>query len=320
MKQATKKVVSAIVPVFNEGKTVGAVIQSLLENPHISEIICVNDGSTDYTLKKLEAFQSKITVINFKKNKGKSHAVATGIMKAKGEIIAFFDGDLIGLSQQHIDNMLQPILNGKKRAVIAFPTPTKHNVFYNLFRNITGERAYYKKDLLPYLSIIRKKQYGLETYLNTLFKKDSVSVFPLIGVKHVNKYVKHKPKTAIREMIKEGVEVTQEFGKTELKKSVDMVKTAQKKIARRTKAKSIVSLAKTIAQLEYILLAILLCTAAFGFTWQPKVFETNAAKKMAVLRISNDLQTLLKQQIAALSKITPATIHRNSNATFLITQ
>jgi len=46
----TQKTISAIVPVYNEDKTVAKVVETLLNNPLINEVICVNDGSTDKSL------------------------------------------------------------------------------------------------------------------------------------------------------------------------------------------------------------------------------------------------------------------------------
>ncbi|OGH23696.1 MAG: hypothetical protein A2958_02935 [Candidatus Levybacteria bacterium RIFCSPLOWO2_01_FULL_38_13] len=71
MKNNKKPQVSAIVPVFNEGGRVGKVIDTLLKSDLIDEVICINDGSSDGSLKILKGFGNKIKLINFKKIKVK---------------------------------------------------------------------------------------------------------------------------------------------------------------------------------------------------------------------------------------------------------
>ena len=71
-----KKTVSAIVPVFNEEKTVKVVVETLLASKLISEVICVNDGSTDKGLEILKSFGRKIKLIDLKRNHGKGFALS----------------------------------------------------------------------------------------------------------------------------------------------------------------------------------------------------------------------------------------------------
>ena len=89
--------ISAIVPAFNEEKTVAGVVNKLLSSHLISEVICVNDGSTDATAQILSAFGDKIKFLNFADNHGKGFALAQGILAASGDIVAFFDADIHNL-------------------------------------------------------------------------------------------------------------------------------------------------------------------------------------------------------------------------------
>jgi glycosyltransferase involved in cell wall biosynthesis len=109
--------VSAIIPVYNEEKTVAGVIKTLLASKMIDEIIGINDGSTDRSLRILKGFGKKIILIDYKRNRGKGFALAQGIKKAKGEIVAFFDADLVNLSEVHIEKLVSPLL--KKEATVA---------------------------------------------------------------------------------------------------------------------------------------------------------------------------------------------------------
>jgi len=113
MKNKLKKqrTVSAVVPVFNEEKTVAGVIKTLLENALIDEVICINDGSTDKSLSILKEFKDKIQLINLKENQGKGYALVEGIKKAKGEIVVFID-ECHRTQSGKLHDMMKEILPG----------------------------------------------------------------------------------------------------------------------------------------------------------------------------------------------------------------
>lgn len=88
--------ISAIVPVYNTEKYLDECLNSI-ENQTLKdiEIICVNDGSTDNSLKILESHASRddrIKIIN-QENQGVSVARNAGIEAATGEYISFIDSD-----------------------------------------------------------------------------------------------------------------------------------------------------------------------------------------------------------------------------------
>lgn len=92
-----KKVkVSIIVPVYNVEKYLTRCLDSLINQTlKDTEIICINDGSTDSSLKILKEYQQKdnrITIID-KENQGQSIARNIGISKSIGEYIGFVDSD-----------------------------------------------------------------------------------------------------------------------------------------------------------------------------------------------------------------------------------
>ena len=86
--------ISLIVPAFNEEITIKKSIQSLIELDYQNyEIIVVDDGSTDKTLKIAREFEtSKVKVIH-QQNQGKAKALNNGIYNSKGEIIVTVDAD-----------------------------------------------------------------------------------------------------------------------------------------------------------------------------------------------------------------------------------
>ena len=72
-----------LIPTYNNGKTLGNIIERTLAV--CSDIVVVNDGSTDNTADVLGVFSENknITVVSYPKNKGKGYALRTGLQKAR---------------------------------------------------------------------------------------------------------------------------------------------------------------------------------------------------------------------------------------------
>lgn len=82
-------------------------------------------------------------------------------------------------------------------------------------KRVTGQRAYYKKDLIPHLKNMSKTNYGIEIYLNGIFNSNEVIRVPLKYVTHVWKHKKHDRKTAIKKYIQMWTDIAEEVGKQE---------------------------------------------------------------------------------------------------------
>lgn len=112
------KILSIIVPVFNEEKTVkqllGRVSKVKLPRGIGKEIIVVDDGSTDKTRKVLSDLKFKILRLN--KNLGKGVALRVGIKNAKGDYLIIQDADL-EYDPNDYSKLLRPILEKKSKIV-----------------------------------------------------------------------------------------------------------------------------------------------------------------------------------------------------------
>jgi len=96
--------VSAIVPARNEEATIAAAIESLASQPEITEIIVINDQSTDGTtgvLKQLSARYARLRVLETKELPGgwvgKNYAISLGAAQATGDWLLFTDADGVHL-------------------------------------------------------------------------------------------------------------------------------------------------------------------------------------------------------------------------------
>lgn len=94
------KFVSIVIPAYNEEKRIGKTLEKVLAylagKNYDSEIIVVDDGSTDETQKIIKGFpvNGKIRLITNEKNEGKGSAVRKGVLEATGKYIFFTDADL----------------------------------------------------------------------------------------------------------------------------------------------------------------------------------------------------------------------------------
>ncbi|MDO5340869.1 MAG: glycosyltransferase family A protein [Bacteroidia bacterium] len=86
--------ISVVIPLYNKEKSIQATLESVLSQEYRDfEVVVVDDGSTDRSaeiVKKIE--DSRIRIIR-KENGGVSSARNAGIIAARGEYIAFLDGD-----------------------------------------------------------------------------------------------------------------------------------------------------------------------------------------------------------------------------------
>jgi len=90
--------VSVVVPVYNDEKTIEETLASILSQDYKNlEIIVINDGSTDGTSAILSHYNDKVKII-YQANAGSAVARTQGIKSAHGKYIAFIDADDLWVS------------------------------------------------------------------------------------------------------------------------------------------------------------------------------------------------------------------------------
>ena len=109
--------VSVIVPVYNGEKYIKKCIDSITNQTFKDfELIVVNDGSTDNTLKILNEIKDKRLIILDKKNGGVSSARNMGYSRASGKYVLFFDSDDF-MENEMLEIMVNDIENNDVQAV-----------------------------------------------------------------------------------------------------------------------------------------------------------------------------------------------------------
>lgn len=108
--------VSILVPALNEQDTIREVVERLLAVAVRSEIIVIDDGSTDDTAKILHEFGDRIKVVTHPQKSGKGTAIRSGLEVATGRFVVIQDADLEYFPEE-IPSLLIPLLRGTAKVV-----------------------------------------------------------------------------------------------------------------------------------------------------------------------------------------------------------
>jgi glycosyltransferase involved in cell wall biosynthesis len=114
--------VTLIVPAYNEAATLEDVVRRVVVLPWRTEVLIVDDGSTDDSAaiaQRLESELEGVRLLRHDRNRGKGAAVRTGITASTGDIVLIQDADL-EYDPADVPRLLEPLLAG--RADVVFGT------------------------------------------------------------------------------------------------------------------------------------------------------------------------------------------------------
>ncbi len=124
------KVLSVIIPVFNEEKTLRIILEKIKAVPLEKEIIIVDDFSTDNTRKILAEIEkegdSQLKILYHEKNHGKGRAIRTGIELVTGDAVIIQDADLEYEPMDYL-KLIPPIFSGEYQVLYGSRFLNKQN-------------------------------------------------------------------------------------------------------------------------------------------------------------------------------------------------
>jgi len=111
---------SIVIPAYDEGRRIGKTLSEtfgyLDSLDFESEVLVVDDGSSDGTVNKvMESMvmaRGRLRLIRNPGNRGKGYSVRNGMLQARGEIILFYDADM-AVPTTEIAKLIQPIIEGR---------------------------------------------------------------------------------------------------------------------------------------------------------------------------------------------------------------
>lgn len=180
-KQNADKKIAAIICAYNEESRIRKNLDVLTSYPHFSEIIVVNDGSTDKTGEIINKY--RVTAIHHAQNKGKGASMEDGVQATHSDILFFCDADITGLTHKIIDEMLEPVLAERVDMFIAMRNRKIYflRLLFFFVPLLGGERVVTKKiwDIVPaYYKDHFKIEAGLNFYAKYFGKGFEARVFP----------------------------------------------------------------------------------------------------------------------------------------------
>jgi len=166
---------SAIICAYNEAPRIDAVLDAVVDHPHVGEVIVIDDGSDDGTADIAE--RPGVRVIRHEKNRGKSAAVASGVEAASYPLLLFLDADLKGITPRDIDSLLMPVISGTSDVAISMRKSSYLACHLVGVDFLSGERVIPKRLLEKHIREMRKlTPFGIEVYENQLIIKEQLKI------------------------------------------------------------------------------------------------------------------------------------------------
>ncbi|MCJ8164782.1 glycosyltransferase family 2 protein [Pontibacter sp. E15-1] len=95
--------VTCLIPFYNERARIASVLRVVTKIRQLSQVLCVDDGSTDGTAAYLRQHWPQVQVVGLTHNRGKAAAIAHALPFVKNETLLLMDADLQGLRSDEVE-------------------------------------------------------------------------------------------------------------------------------------------------------------------------------------------------------------------------
>jgi len=162
--------ITVVIPVYNEVNTIDEIVKRVAATKLPTEILVVDDGSSDGTREKLAILEKRklIRVILHEKNQGKGAAVRTGIQNATQDIVIIQDADL-EYNPKDYPALLKPIREGIADVVYGsrFLGGGRRPI---LFWNMVANKLLTLMTNILYNNILSDMETGYKVFKRSIFK------------------------------------------------------------------------------------------------------------------------------------------------------
>jgi glycosyltransferase involved in cell wall biosynthesis len=167
---------TCIIPFYNEEDRVLQVLEVITQIKGITQIICIDDGSTDDTSDHIRVCWPQVTLVRLPYNQGKAAAIREGVRLAKNEIILLMDADLQCINKTEVENAIQAIARHNLDMLILRRINAPWFVKFDRGDTLlSGERLVKKKDLVHILNQ-EVNHYQVELAINLYMQKHKRNV------------------------------------------------------------------------------------------------------------------------------------------------